>query len=597
MLHFLDVRMWNLRINNIWTYAANSWLLLTIYQMYLVIAKLDSRCSTKDELVHTRYVREPEVTILHKSGIWRDLPCVFLSDFLISCQHRIGQHDEPDISFMNDSNDYFLKNIAEENTDYLVKDYLFVSPVSFASHILANILLRIKLSYPLRLIENGVKCFSETEEQREHNTNLCFFLVESIFIWVYKSLAIRYYLKDEEFKCKNTLDEILKNMEFIFKGIFLFHPTIMAYTKNIKNLEAKLKNSKRLQDWKYEIQYWLCYEEVILKDKEKHDNINQNLHLECYQQNSEAISILKKLQNILDDHIKAHKAIITLVWDQRNDLSCRITKARKMFNKKINDISKEVKNYEDKKKRDKDTSAFLKRPFIEFRCCLTYETLQTEKMEFMKRFQQLDNDIFNNIWECYETSLRSFEEYWNDVVWTPQLINASYIVETAKIIETNSELSMAISLAIVKYVSIDNINLNGKIIKKYVYSFPGLVKSICDSAPEYWNRNRDTVSVSVALRNLFAKKWNFMIFVDLYFAVRKENLQATEVNAHISDLLYKLKRVGIVSFAILKRQKLPYVTKILYAIHILEFSESKYKSTHEDFFRKFRAALHFLSGF
>ena len=581
-LPFMFLNTKELLFNN--SYKLTTFLLLFLEILKTVLAKQTLICN--DSLVPLFYVNSNSVASLVLYKNTHSLVYVHLPFLANACElfnsAKISKKFVIVIFSKIYSGDYYL----DEHPTSLLCDDLLDNLSWFNNTIMLNYMTRIILPYPLNEESNGMRSFSTSEEQHRTNSELCFSIIESIYVVFYQQISN--ISLDERIMAKYHfgLHSIVRNATAALKVLLIFNPTIMKYLGDPNIIKTKLEKNKTINEIKQKIkdQTYSQVRDIIITGKlKKLASISSSLGYN--EIDAECLDLYKNTYDLVY-MVYTHLSMLTNLENNSPIQICI---------KNIIETSDKLKNeFVDLKNKQQILTEYVPETTTKN---INYSLSVASYIYWVySHILTYMGDVQSNIcWETINNTFIETETKLGEITWTSNMwgING-YLWETARIVETNPTASRII----LNYLSgrTAYFNIFNNFALNYYLFFSGLIKSICDGSPSPESMNMNVPTLELAIFRIRFEIWTIENFMNLYWAVMsKTNQNRSEIDKYINFLLKRLKHKGFRNYGDFTAANVdPEAIRILYAINILKYSPTIYKPTHEDFSTKFRTTLYFV---
>ena len=466
--------------------------------------------------------------------------------------------------------------------------------------VLFDCLFKLTLRYPLSEPdpESGVRKFKESDVEREKNTELCFSILENVYVAFYEKVAETYL--GQEFKpvSKPILKSILTKVENSIALIAVISPIIIQYIENLDNLKTRLAGSPKVKE--------------VMKQTE----LRVLKRIIDFLESDEFKEVLKKTElRVMEKIIDFLKSIKDKYYvDQFQELEPRCIKSKCLrlldeFNVIFTPISTNYNSSAEPRTETLDDSFIDKCTILKGKFDSLYgetnslfrvevEALECIKLcsSFLDWFLSAHRDLLTYKEDdksnfCCDEFSKAFvrvdaEMY--QVEWIGSFISDIYIWQIAFLAETNSTI-LNIMTNMLKEREGAGKHFNAY-AKDALSLLPALVKSLCDTIQKPEDIGRSAISVDDAIKQLVSQEFEFefVYLMDLYWAVANEkDPKKEDFESRFSNLKKeydRLKEKGNNSDEELVRMQ--------YAMCTLIFSPSFYNKAKETFTTKFVIILY-----
>lgn len=527
------------------------------------------------------------------------------------------------IHFAVNHDNYHLYDRSLVDPCYFIDDHVFMSSTLFRNVLFYNISSRIILPH---VVVDGVHKVSINEEAHEHNRKVCLFVMESIYGWAFKKLAIEVYYNFEKAKDDvenedkvedKVISKALEKIKGVFMTLFVLQPTVGKYIMDF--IEDKDHGNERLKGIARKGQELLirniCTRGIRIEGEI--DKTNKDLHsfLEDYKQLQEAVlRVLDYDKNCMDDYRQPEDS----TKEKQNAKLKVLQDFLKLNNKIIERVPKDNAELSGAIRTCKENLYLLDKVYFskisqevigEDNLLQFYDNINDSYLKAGDAFKE-NNEIATKIFKTVKDEFCRVKREMGNVEWCAGMINNNYMWETAKMIGEASDKSEAIVKTIFGKTSYGN--SRNLFITTYRPGFPALLKSICDLKPELEMKMSKNLSLSKAMDQIInAREWEIEHFLNLYWTVMKigkkkefksekerkeeekrEEKERSLVNKYLLMLGEKIKKEEVVKGVYFIVQASRKAIRLMYAIHILFYCPLVNKSESQDLTENFRIAIY-----
>lgn len=568
-------------------YARKSWLasLLKITTGLLLVRMVSSDFNAfavddANDLAQHQNEDQDMWHILYKNkNTFDDVPHPFLTNFINYTEDKSVGGMQTWTPFLKEgakNNNYTFYDVFLENTDPSLDISILDCQSRFAIMALANCMAKLTLPYPLSDPENGIRKFAETDEQQETNTELCFDMLQKIYVSFYEKVREKYFENIQKPIDEDDFKPILAKVKRAIAKLFVVHPIIIEYIGNKENLKARLIEGKRIKGYMKS-----ATGIVFQKIKEFAENIRQ-LYIdkianrEYNKINVECSKLLAKLKTFLDSI--PEESLFSNLNTDTPDYS---------YMDECDELKKEFDALSDKIQKSfgiNDKSTLLQ--YINS-CSLFLSWIFSARRYLLAPIGDAKS---NFCWDNFIEMFVAINQEMDQIEWIELFRSNHYIWETARRVETNQIVAKKI-FDIVLLESGSN-NVFNRYGDEYYFYLPAFVKSICDAIQRSEYMPHRTFSVEEALEIFLSQKFEFVNLMHLYWAVVDEQDPTHNI---VNNRLWALQKKLI--FAMHERctdeLRIQNVNKVQYAIYTIMYNRYVYKSSNDDFYKKFRILLFF----
>ena len=389
-----------------------------------------------------------------------------------------------------------------------------------------------------------------------------------IYTWCYKKTLLNFYFYNENPHNEHNYQTIQAEIKTIFNLLFVIYPRLMAYQFRLEKEMTYVRRSK----WYLAI----LHSEIVKK------YIWEN---EFYPINPHGINFNER--KILMKHAKFSKLWKTytdlynsvFLKENRNDPIGFLNFVALFYTNFINlfkefrqlqaDIMKMPQNYY--------LSVILKyincyiRWFYAFFSVVS--RIRSKYAFYLERSQALSAMKFSQLFfNAISESRSEVSVNTMNIVWYPRLLlTDTYLLETAKIIETYSELAKMIANFIITELSIPTSLYYNSFFLEYNCWFPGLLKTIWDLHWYYYTPTTNGQTVDYLILKYINCECDIGDLQGLYYAVRKQNLTVEKLSYYTFQLLKQVSKSYSPNITKPNLESRKKAIINLYAIHILGF--------------------------
>ena len=141
---------------------------------------------------------------------------------------------------------------------------------------------------------------------------------------------------------------------------------------------------------------------------------------------------------------------------------------------------------------------------------------------YLNKFDHLSKKFFAFFSESIKNILQQTTKVQKLAVWNAGYLNFDlYIWETAKLIETDPKASPIVTKYLREQLVSGNVAFYNRFILNYNSRFVGLLKSICDMTPEYWNSDEKVPEIDTIIQRIEEQECGMKDLIDLYLSFRQ----------------------------------------------------------------------------